>query len=126
MAHLVKFACIPKKFAPKRKMVDFALPAWRAKMGEFDDVDLHSFVTNIYQDKVFPTPADFNYAYDMRITELLYWDHKPMVITKEDVAAFEEAHKGEGFDRIKPEALDKLIRRMKTVTEADEKVIFVY
>jgi hypothetical protein len=126
MTHLVKFACIPKQFAPKRKMVNFALPKWRAKMGEFDDVDLHSFVNNIYQAKVFTTRKEFNDAYDMRNTYMLFWDQKPMILSKEDVASFEETHKGEGFDHVKPEALDKLIRRMKTVLEGGEKVIFVY
>ena len=122
----VKFATIPLKYAPKRKMVDFALPQWRNKFGEFDDQDLTSFINNLYQDKVFKTQQEFNEAYDNRLLELLNWGNKPMVLAREDISSLEETHKGGGFDFIEPVKLDKLLIKMKAFLETGEKVIFVY
>jgi hypothetical protein len=56
------------KFAPKRKLIDFAMPKWRNKIGEFDSPD-----------KVFPVRAEFNRAYDEGCCN---WE--------EDLDAFEE------------------------------------
>jgi len=122
----VKFATIPLKYAPKRKMVDFALPQWRNRFGEFTDQDLLSFINNLYQDKVFKTQQEFNEAYDNRLLELLNWDNKPMVLERQDIQSLEETHKNGGFDFIEPVKLDKLLTKMKAFLETGEKVIFVY
>jgi len=122
----VKFATIPLKYAPKRKMVDFALPQWRNRFGEFTDQDLLSFINNLYQDKVFKTQKEFNEAYDNRLLELLNWDNKPMVLERQDIQSLEETHKNGGFDFIEPVKLDKLLTKMKAFLETGEKVIFVY
>jgi hypothetical protein len=122
----VKFATIPLKYAPKRKMVDFSLPQWRNKFGEFEDQDIASFINNIYQDRVFKTQKEFNEAYDNRLIELLHWRNKPMVLTPEDITSFEETHKNGGFDFIEPVKLDKLIMKMKAYLETGEKIVFVY
>ena len=122
----VKFATIPLKYAPKRKMVDFALPQWRNRFGEFTDQDLSSFINNLYQDKVFKTQKEFNDAYDMGVVELLNWQNKPMVLEREDIQSLEETHKNGGFDFIEPVKLDKLLIKMKAFLETGEKVIFVY
>jgi hypothetical protein len=40
----LKFACIPVKFAPKKKLTNFALPKWRQKLVEFEkDPDVQVF-----------------------------------------------------------------------------------
>ena len=49
----LKFACIPAKYAPKRKMIDFSLPKWRTKYGEFTHPDLTQWANSLYQSKVF-------------------------------------------------------------------------
>ena len=126
MALTVKFATIPIKYAPKRKMVDFTLPQWRNRLAEIDDQDVHSFINSAYQDKVFPTQEDFNRAYDDRDTHRLHWGNKPMVLTKEDITVFEDVHKNGAFDLIKTEIIDKLVAKMKAALETGEKVIFVY
>lgn len=125
---MLKFACIPVKFAPKRKMVDFSLPKWRQKLIEFEsNEDVRSWVNNLYQDKIFPTKKDFNSAYDLN-TEMLNWDHKPMVLTSEDVGNFETELREGGFgdpgtpDFVKAE---KLVKRMRDV-QGSEKIVFVY
>ena len=128
----VKFAAIPIKYAPKRKMIDFALPQWRNKIGEFQDADIQSWVTNLYQDKAFPTPQEFNRMYDTAISmgmmpsEMVGWRNKPMILSKEDIAAFETAHTEGAFDRAEPVKLNKMIFKMKAMLETGEKVIFVY
>jgi hypothetical protein len=122
----VKFATIPLKYAPKRKMVDFALPQWRNRFGEFTDQDLSSFINNLYQDKVFKTQKEFNEAYDNRFLELLYWGNKTMLLSREDILSLEETHKNGGFDFIEPAKLNKLFDKMKAFLETGEKVIFVY
>lgn len=123
---LVKFASIPLQYAPKRKMVNFALPKWRNKLGEFDDADIASFINCTYQDKVFKTAKEFNETYDAGNWDVLNWRHKPMVLTKEDVTVFEDVHRNGAFDRVEPVKLDKLITKMKAVLELGDKVIFVY
>jgi len=122
----VKFASIPIKYAPKRKMVDFSLPQWRNRFGEFEDQDLASFINNLYQDKVFKTQKEFNEAYDNRFLELLYWQNKPMILERRDIVSLEETHKNGGFDFIEPAKLDKIIAKMKACLETGEKVVFVY
>ena len=107
-------------------MVDFALPQWRNKFGEFDDQDLASFINNMYQDKVFKTQKEFNEAYDNRFLDLLNWRNKPMVLAREDIASLEATHRNGGFDFIEPVKLDKLLIKMKAYLETGEKVIFVY
>lgn len=126
MALTVKFATIPIKYAPKRKMTDFVPPQWRNKLAEIEDQDVHSFINSAYQDKVFPTQTEFNRAYDERDTHRLHWGNKPMVLTKEDITVFEAVHKNGAFDLIKPETIDRLITKMKAALETGEKVIFVY
>jgi hypothetical protein len=125
MAPLVKFASIPAKYAPKRKMVNFSLPQWRTKLGEFEDEDIGSFINNLYQDKVFKTSKEFNEAYDNRLLDLLHWRNKPMALTRDDITEFEEVHKNGAFDRTKPGAVDALLTKIKAHLATGEKVIFV-
>ena len=124
---MLKFACVPAKYAPKRKMIDFSLPKWRQKLVEFEsNMDVQSWVNNLYQDKVFPSQKDFNRAYDNR--DALDWDHKPMVLTPEDVGNFETELKEGGFgDPGTPDFVkaQKLVKRMRDVQGA-EKIVFVY
>ena len=125
---MLKFACIPIKFAPKRKTVDFSLPKWRQKLIEFEsNQDVQSWVNNLYQDKVFPAQKEFNQAYDLN-TDMLNWNHKPMVLTPEDVGNFETELKDGGFgDPGTPEfaKAEKLVKRMREV-QGVEKIVFVY
>jgi hypothetical protein len=125
-ATIVKFAAIPLKYAPKRKLVDFSLPQWRNKLAEVDDQDVASFINGAYQDKVFKTAKEFNETYDAGLWDVLNWRNKPMVLDKDDITLFEEVHKNGGFDRVEPIKLDKLILKMKAMLETGEKVIFVY
>ena len=128
---LVKFAAIPVKYAPKRKMISFAVPQWKNKVGEFDHPDVLSWVNRLYQDKAFPTQKEFNAAYDQAISmgvmpsEMVCWRNKSMVLTKEDVANFEEEFSEGAFDDVKT-AAQKALAKMKAALETGEKVLFVY
>ena len=124
MSLMFKFACVPSKFAPKRKMVDFALPKWRNKLGEFTDPDLLSWINNLYQERTFKTAKDFNQAYDERDPKL-NWSNRPMIISKENVEELNEQLNEGSFDDGQKAQIGKLIGRMLTVLQA-EKVIFVY
>jgi len=120
---MATFATIPVKFAPKRKFIDFALPQWKNKIGEFDSPDILSWVSNLYQDKVFPTSAEFNLAYDEGRHK---WEHRTMIISKEDLESFEEEHEGGGFeDTTKPGSVAKFLEKARKALES-EKVLFVY
>lgn len=120
---LLKFACISAEFAPKRKVVNFAKPKFYKKLGEFTDVDMHSWVNNLYQDKVFETANKFNEAYDQYIasgratSDVLFWRSKPMIMSKDDVTALE----AEEFET----PLTKLFERIHKA-QSDAKVVFVY
>ena len=116
---MASFAAIPVKFAPKRKMIDFALPKWRNKLGEFDSPDVLSWVRNLYQDKRFPTRAEYNRAYD---ENALDWQNRPMVLTKEDIDLLQEEHEGGAFDGT---TMTKTLEKMRKAL-ASEKVVFVY
>jgi hypothetical protein len=48
-----------------------------------------------------------------------------MVLTKEDVANFEEEFNGGGFDEAQI-AVEKTLKKMRAALETGEKVIFVY
>ena len=128
---LVKFAAIPVKYAPKRKTISFAVPQWKNKVGEFDHPDVLSWVNRLYQDKAFPTQKEFNAAYDQAISmgvmpsEMVCWRNKSMVLTKEDVANFEEEFSEGAFDDVKT-AVQKALAKMKAALETGEKVLFVY
>lgn len=128
---LAKFASIPTKYAPKRKMIEFAAPQWKNKLGEFSDPDVLSWINNLYQDKAFPTREAFNKAYDaaldagLRPADGVSWRNKTMVLTKEDVANFEEEFNGGAFDRSQT-AAQKTLAKMKAALETGEKVIYVY
>ena len=128
---LAKFASIPLKYAPKRKILEFAAPQWKNKLGEFSDPDVLSWINNLYQDKVFPTREEFNKAYDtardagMMPSTGVAWGNKTMVITKEDIDNFEEEFKGGAFDASQT-AVQKTIVKMKAALETGEKVIYVY
>jgi hypothetical protein len=120
----LKFACIPAKFAPKKKMTDFALPRFRQKLADFEnDPDVRSWVSNLYQDRVFPTREEFNKAYDEDYASVL-WGNRPMILNGENISDFEVVFNEGGFDG-NPEVYQKLIRRMKEVM-ANEKIVFVY
>ena len=127
---LAKFASIPIKYAPKRKLLEFAAPQWKNKLGEFSDPDILSWINNLYQDKAFPTRAAFNKAYDnaaaagLRPSEGVSWRNKTMILTKEDVDNFEEEFKGGAF--YPRDAAQKLVTKMRAALESGEKVIFVY
>jgi hypothetical protein len=125
-ATLAKFASIPIKYAPKRKVLEFAAPQWKNKLGEFSDPDVLSWINNLYQDKKFKTPKDFNEAYDAGLTEVLYWRNKTMVLTKEDVDNFEEEFNGGGFDDGQHSDVRKMLTKMRAALETGEKVIYVY
>lgn len=122
----VKFASMSLKYAPKRKTINFTMPKWRDKMGEFEDDDIGSFINAIYQDRTFKTQKEFNETYDNRHLELLHWRNKPMILTRADVTVFEEVHKNGAFDRTKPGEVDALVTKMKACFETGEKVVFVY
>ena len=121
---LAKFASIPIKYAPKRKVLEFAAPQWKNKLGEFSDPDVLSWINNLYQDKKFKTPKDFNEAYDAGITDVIYWRNKTMVLTKEDVDNFEEEFNGGAF--YPRDAVQKMLTKMRAALETGEKVIYVY
>ena len=123
---LAKFAAVPTKYAPKRKLIGFAAPQWKNKLGEFSDPDVLSWINRLYQDKTFATPKDFNEAYDAGLTEVLYWRNKPMVLSKEDVDNFEEEFNDGAFDDGQRSAVEKTLAKMKAALETGEKVIFVY
>jgi hypothetical protein len=127
---LAKFATIPIKYAPKRKVLEFAAPQWKNKLGEFSDPDVLSWINNLYQDKAFPTREAFNKAYDaardagVMPSTAVSWRNKTMVLTKEDVDNFEEEFNGGAF--YPRDAVQKLLTKMKAALETGEKVIFVY
>ena len=128
---LVKFASIPIKFAPKRKFLEFAVPQWKNKLGEFSDPDVLSWINNLYQDKAFPTREAFNKAYDAALdagvmpSTNVSWRNKTMVLTKEDIDNFEEEFKNGAFDGAQS-AAEKTLAKMKAALETGEKVIYVY
>jgi hypothetical protein len=120
----IKFACIPVKFAPKKKITNFALPRFRQKLTDFEnDPDVMGWVSNVYQERVFPTQEDFNKSYD-EDTWSVRWMNRPMVLTRDDIAEFERVFNEGGFEG-KPEVYQKLIRRIREVMEK-EKIVFVY
>ena len=127
---LAKFASIPIKYAPKRKVLEFAAPQWKNKLGEFSDPDVLSWINNLYQDKAFPTREAFNKAYDAALdagimpSTAVSWRNKTMVLTKEDVDNFEEEFNGGAF--YPRDAVQKLVTKMRAAVETGEKVIFVY
>ena len=128
---LAKFATVPTKYAPKRKFLEFAAPQWKNKLGEFSDPDILSWINRLYQDKAFPTREAFNKAYDEALdagqmpSTRVSWRNKTMVLTKEDVANFEEEFNGGAFDRSQT-AAQKTLAKMKAALETGEKVIYVY
>jgi hypothetical protein len=121
----VTFSSVPIKYAPKRKFLEFAKPQWHNKLGEFSDPDVLSWINRLYQDKVFKTPKDFNEAYDAGLSDVLYWRNKTMVLTKNDVANFEEEFSEGAFDESRS-AAEKTLIKLKALLEKGEKVIFVY
>jgi hypothetical protein len=128
---LAKFASIPIKYAPKRKVLEFAAPQWKNKLGEFSDPDVLSWINNLYQDKAFPTREAFNKAYDaaldagMMPSAGVSWRNKTMVLTKEDIDNFEEEFMGGAFEGSQA-AAQKTLTKMRAALETGEKVIFVY
>ena len=127
----LKFACIPMQYAPKRKLLNFALPKWRQKLAEFEHPDVRSWVNNIYQAKAFPSQKEFNAAYDQAISmgvmpsEMVCWRNKPMILSKSDLENFEEEFSEGAFDDVRASA-EKFLTRAKAVLAKGEKVIFVY
>jgi len=127
---LAKFAAIPVKYAPKRKVLEFAAPQWKNKLGEFSDPDILSWINNLYQDKAFPTREAFNKAYDAALDAGLYpservsWRNKTMVLTKEDIDNFEEEFKAGAF--YPRDGVQKTLTKMRAALETGEKVLYVY
>lgn len=128
---LAKFASIPIKYAPKRKVLEFAAPQWKNKLGEFSDLDVLSWINRLYQDKAFPTREAFIKAYDAALdagimpSTRVSWCNKTMVLTKEDVDNFEEEFSDGAFDGSQTSA-QKLVTKMRAALETGEKVIYVY
>jgi hypothetical protein len=86
--------------------------------GEFPDLD--SWSNNLYQDKVFPTRAEFNAAYDRR-DPLLHRRDQVVILTPEDLARFKfEISEGE-FEH----DYSKLIKKIEALFEC-EKIVFFY
>ena len=86
--------------------------------GEFPELD--SWANNLYQDKVFPTRAEFNAAYDRR-DPLLNRKDQVVILTPEDLERFEyEVSEGEFEDDY-----SKLIRKLRALFEC-EKIVFFY
>lgn len=127
----LKFATLPVKYAPKRKMIDFSMPQWKNKIGEFDHPDLVSWVNSTYQSKVYKTQKEFNDAYDqaaslgMRPSDAVCWRNKPMVLNKEDIDNFEEEFNEGAFDEVKV-SVQKTLTKMRAALETGEKVLVVY
>ena len=117
-----RFASIPVKFATKRKMVGFAPPVWKNKLGEFDDPDLRSWVLDRFQLKSFPTREDFNRAYDGGYHR---WEGQAMVLNKEDIEDLQEQFDEGAFDDGPKDKIEKLLTRARAHMEC-EKVVFVY
>jgi hypothetical protein len=124
------FSSVPIKYAPKRKFLEFAKPTWHNKLGEFSDPDVLSWINRLYQEKAFPTRADFNKAYDAALdmgvmpSQMVSWRNKTMVLNKEDVSNFVEEFGGGAFCGSET-AAGKLVAKMQAVLEKGEKVIFV-
>lgn len=130
MPHLLlKFACVPAQYAPKRKLINFSLPKWRQKLAEFEaDPDVQNWVNNLYQDRTFTSQSAFNKAYDEHIaglapSDILHWNNKPMILTTDDIGNFESDLKEGGFEDAGK--AEKLARRMRDVQKAG-KIVFVY
>ena len=130
MPHLLlKFACVPAQYAPKRKLINFSLPKWRQKLAEFEaDPDVQNWVNNLYQDRTFTSQSAFNKAYDEHIaglapSDILHWNNKPMILTTDDIGNFESDLKEGGFEDAGK--VGKLARRMRDVQKAG-KIVFVY
>lgn len=128
---MLKFATLPVKYAPKRKMIDFSVPQWKNKLGEFDHPDVAGWVNSTYQSKVYKTQEEFNAAYDQAVSmgarpsDTICWCNKTMVLTKEDVDNFEEEFKEGAFDDVKV-SVQKTLTKMRAALATGEKVIFVY
>ena len=126
---LLKFACVPAQYAPKRKLINFSLPKWRQKLAEFEaDPDVQNWVNNLYQDRTFTSQSAFNRAYDEHIaglapSDILHWNNKPMILTTDDIGNFESDLKEGGFEDAGK--VEKLARRMRDVQKAG-KIVFVY
>jgi hypothetical protein len=125
------FTSVPIKYAPKRKFLEFAKPTWHNKLGEFSDPDVLNWINNVYQEKAFPTRAEFDKAYDdavavgLRPAEGVAWRNKTMVLSLADVDNFEEEFRGGAFEGSQTAAA-KTLQKMRAALETGEKVIFVY
>jgi hypothetical protein len=93
--------------------------------GEFPELD--SWVNNLYQDKTFPTRAEFNAAFDEycatnRATrEKLHRCDKAVILTPDDLERFEREVSEEEFEA----DYTKLIKKIKALFEC-EKIVFFY
>lgn len=130
-ATIAKFASIPIKYAPKRKVLEFAAPQWKNKLGEFSDPDVLGWINRLYQDKAFKTPEAFNKAYDegramgLSPGAAVGWRNKTMILTKEDIDNLEEEFNGGGFDRSHIN-VQKMLMKMRAALQTGEKVLYVY
>jgi hypothetical protein len=93
--------------------------------GEFPELD--SWVNTLYQDKTFPTRAEFNAAFDEycatnRVTrEKLHRCDKAVILTPDDLERFEREVSEEEFEA----DYTKLIKKIKALFEC-EKIVFFY
>jgi len=86
--------------------------------GDFPDLDM--WVLDLYQNKVFPTRAEFNKAYDEKDNRLRRGD-QPVILTQTDLARFEyEISEGE-FEN----DYSELISKIKALFDC-EKIVFFY
>ena len=124
---MLKFGCIAAEFAPKRKLVNFSKPKFYKKLGEFVDIDMTSWVNNLYQDKTFKTFEEYRTAYDEYIAsgrthdKVLFWRSKPMILSNDDISNFKSEIDGGAFET----PLSKLFEKIQKA-QNEGKVIFVY
>ena len=85
-----------------------------------DYPNLESWVTHLYQDKMFPTRAEFNKAYDENDHRLRRGGQE-VILTREDLAQFESEIEDGEFEVDYTE----LVGKMKALFEC-EKIVFFY
>jgi hypothetical protein len=86
--------------------------------GDYPDLD--SWVLNLYQNKLFPTRAEFNKAYDENDPRLRRGNQE-VILTREDLSQFEKEIEDGEFE----EDYVELISKMKALFEC-EKIVFFY
>jgi hypothetical protein len=86
--------------------------------GDYPELD--SWVRNLYQNKIFPTRAEFNKAYDENDPRLQRGNQE-VILTPEDLAQFQSEIEDGEFE----EDYSELISKIKALFEC-EKIVFFY